>query len=160
MIRMGMMIAISRSTSPRYLLRDAHPEDLNDARTLVARVGLPVDGLDEHFGTSYVVAVNNGRMVGIAGIEVHGPYGLLRSVSVLPDVQGTGLGADMVVERLERARESGLRAVYLLTTTAAEYFPRFGFRVVDRSDVPIDIRESREYSESCPESATVMELKL
>jgi amino-acid N-acetyltransferase len=159
---MGMMMVISRSTSPssRYLLRDAHPEDLADAQALVSRAELPIDGLDEHFGDSYVVAMENGRMVGVAGVEVHGPYGLLRSVCVLPELQGSGLGADMVVERLERARESGLRAVYLLTTTAAGYFPRFGFGAVDRTEVPIDIQESREYSESCPESATVMKLKL
>jgi amino-acid N-acetyltransferase len=140
------------------VLRDAIPADLGAARELISRLELPVDGLEDFFSESYIVATEEERLVGVAGIEIYGQYGLLRSVAVEPEFQGNSLGAGMIFERLERARESGLRAVYLITTTAEEYFPRFGFQLVERSTVPAEIQYSKEYSESCPESATVMVL--
>ena len=38
----------------------------------------------------------------------------------------------------------GIRAVYLLTTTAERFFPRFGFEVIDRADVPDSVMRSAE----------------
>jgi amino-acid N-acetyltransferase len=44
----------------------------------------------------------------------------------------------------------------LLTTTAEDFFARFGFRRTDRTQVPPSVRESREFQGACPTSATVM----
>jgi L-amino acid N-acyltransferase YncA len=52
------------------------------------------------------------------------------------------------------------RSVVLLTTTAATFFLRFGFRPVDRSAAPEAIRSSAELSGACPSSATMMLLDL
>jgi amino-acid N-acetyltransferase len=57
---------------------------------------------------------------------------------------------------IREGESRGLRALYLLTTTAEHYFPRFGFTRVDRSAVPADIRATEEFRSACPASATVM----
>ena len=54
------------------------------------------------------------------------------------------------------AEQAGLEAVYLLTTTAAGYFPKLGFVPVERAAVPEEIRASGEFSSVCPSSAVVM----
>ncbi len=92
---------------------------------------VPVD-LDERFGESWIVAAREGSLVGVAGVEVHGEDALLRSVAVHADLRGAGLGAELAANRIAWARSRGLRALYLLTTSAAGYWPRFGFERIDR----------------------------
>jgi len=54
------------------------------------------------------------------------------------------------------AEARGLRALYLLTTTAERYFPSFGFTTVPRAEVPEQVKATEQFRESCPASATVM----
>lgn len=81
---------------------------------------------------------------------------LLRSVVVNPDIRGTGLGEQLTRQVLDEARTHGVRAVYLLTTTAESYFPRFGFERIEWERVPARVRESREFRGACPASAIAM----
>jgi amino-acid N-acetyltransferase len=50
--------------------------------------------------------------------------------------------------------------MYLLTTSAEHYFPRFGFVQIGRDDVRGAVRESVEFREACPASAVVMRAEL
>jgi len=63
-------------------------------------------------------------------------------------------------DRIDWAQRRGLRSLYLLTTTAGDYFPRFGFTHADRETAPIAVRQSREFAESCPSTALFMTLPL
>jgi N-acetylglutamate synthase-like GNAT family acetyltransferase len=137
-------------------IRPAVAEDLQDVKTLLSACDLPVDGLEQQFAGSYCVAQHHEEMVGVGGVEVYNPYGLLRSVAVCPAWQRKSVGEAVIKDRLAWAKSRGLSAVFLLTTTAAEYFERFGFRPIDRDAVPSEIRKSSEFSSVCPESATVM----
>ena len=49
----------------------------------------------------------------------------------------------------------GLREVFLLTTSAADYFPRFGFVRLNRREVPSDIQASALF-QACPRTAVAM----
>jgi amino-acid N-acetyltransferase len=137
-------------------IRPATIDDLESAERLLTESDLPVDGLDQQFGEALCVAEHDGQMMGVGGIEVYGPNGLLRSVAVASDQQGECIGEALVRDRLAWAEGRGLSRVFLLTTTASGYFERFGFRSVDRDAVPPDIKESPEFSSICPESATAM----
>jgi amino-acid N-acetyltransferase len=95
-------------------------------------------------------------IVGSAGIETHGDYALLRSAVVSRALQGRGIGKRLVDAVIADAKRRGISALYLLTTTAGEYFPSFGFERVDRSSVPVELEESAEFQGACPASATVM----
>jgi amino-acid N-acetyltransferase len=59
---------------------------------------------------------------------------------------------------LAHAAANGVETVALLTTTAAGFFPRFGFRAVERATVPVALQASVEFRSACPASATAMVL--
>jgi amino-acid N-acetyltransferase len=103
-----------------------------------------------------VVREDDGRVVGVAGLELYGEDGLLRSVAVDEDYRGQGLAAALVEAVLQRAQRVGLRSVYLLTTTSRDYFARRGFKDVAREQAPPAIRESWEFKNGCPSTAAFM----
>lgn len=143
-----------------FTLRPAAADDLDAVRGLLDTAHLPLDGLEEQFGESYAVAVAGNEIVGAEGIEVYARSGLLRSAVVHPDWRGRGVGDALTRDRIEWARRAGLERVYLLTTTAESYFPRFGFARVERAEAPPEIRTSREFTGACPASATLMVLRV
>jgi amino-acid N-acetyltransferase len=134
-------------------LAPAALEHLASVRALLAETGLPLEGLDEQFPGAYVVA-RQGAVVGIAGLERYGDFGLLRSVAVAERFRNTGLGRLLVDERLSAARALGIQQIFLLTTTAAGYFEKLGFVPTPRVDVPSAIAASIEFARACPASAT------
>jgi len=134
------------------------PADALDADAildLVARNGLPLDGLREHLPTT-VVARDNGRIVGTAALELYIDGALLRSVAVAPEHQGQGLGHELTQAAIHLAEQRHAPAVYLLTTTADRFFPKFGFQRIERAEVPPSVQTSIEFRSACPSSATVM----
>jgi amino-acid N-acetyltransferase len=142
------------------ILRSAVPADLPAVSALLTEAGLPVDGLVDQFGPAYAVAVEEGTIVGAEGIEQYGRSGLLRSAVVSAAWRGRGLGDRLTRDRLSWAREQQLREVWLLTTTAGDYFPRFGFTIAERADAPPELQESPEFKTACPATATAMRLSL
>jgi len=141
-------------------VRTAVAVDLGAVQALLAGAKLPSEGVPDQFEDGFVVVERDGAVVGVAGLEVYGGYGLLRSVAVAEELRGTGVGEALVQDRIEWARARGLRAIYLLTTTAAQYFEKLGFKAVERDAVPPSVRRSVEFAEACPASATAMELRV
>ncbi|MDX2009312.1 MAG: HAD-IA family hydrolase [Myxococcaceae bacterium] len=151
--------ALGLETAP-WVLRPARAQDRGQVEAVLSAAGLPLDGLDLGFPASFVVAVTPGtpaRLVGVAGLEVHGADGLLRSVAVAADLQRTGLGSVLVEERLAEARKLGLEHVSLLTTTAADWFSRRGFVRRPREAASTGLQASVEFSTACPSSAVHLE---
>jgi arsenite methyltransferase len=140
------------------VIRPCRHEDLEAVRRLLEKAGLFSKGLEDQFGGAYALAEIDGRIVGSAGIEVHGSFGLLRSVAVAAAHRGSGIAAGLVSNRLAHAAARKIDAVYLLTVGAAEYFERLGFVRVPRGSVPREIQRSVEFSEACPKNAIVMKL--
>ena len=91
---------------------------------------------------------------------MYGRDALLRSVAVDPSLRGTGLGQRLTRAALDRAKASGVTRVFLLTETAAAFFPKFGFTTIERAGVPDSIRGTVEFASACPASAHVMVLEL
>jgi N-acetylglutamate synthase-like GNAT family acetyltransferase len=139
----------------RATIRGATADDWERIAALLSASALPLDGAREHLA-GFVVAEREGAIVGCAAVERHGTTGLLRSVAVAPAERGRGTGAALVERTLADASGAGLDGLVLLTTTAADYFRRFGFAVVDRAAVPASVHASAEFRGACPASATVM----
>src|SRR5689334_219080 len=133
----------------------AHRDDQSDVFRIVEQNHLPLAGLDEHFDTA-LVARQDGRIVGTAALEMYSDGALLRSVAVAPDVQRKGIGHQLTEAALALAHELGAPALYLLTTTAEHFFPRFGFERIPRSDVPLGVQKSVQFTTACCQSAVVM----
>jgi amino-acid N-acetyltransferase len=72
----------------------------------------------------------------------------------------SGCADALTRDRIDWARREGLGSLYLLTTTAGEYFPRFGFAPAERESAPDAIQLSREFAVACPASALFMRLEL
>lgn len=136
-------------------LRRASNEDLPRVEKLLMDSKLPLDGVKESL-EDFVVAEVNGDIVGVAGLEVCCDDALLRSVAVRPEWRSKGVGRALVNRAIAEAESRGLRALYLLTTTAEHYFPSFGFAKVDRSAIPEAVRATKEFTGACPASAVAM----
>lgn len=136
-------------------IRPAAATDLPAVERLLVESALPLDGVREAL-PDFVVAEAEGDLVGVAGLEVRQEDALLRSVAVRPEWRSRGVGRQLVTRAIANAESRGLRALYLLTTTAERYFPSFGFETIARDEVPQPIRETREFTDACPASATVM----
>jgi amino-acid N-acetyltransferase len=103
------------------------------------------------------VARDAGRSIGCAALEPYGTNALLRSLTVAESHRGRGIGQQLTEAALELAREHRIQKLYLLTTTAADFFAtRFDFHPIARADVPAAVRESVEFVGACPDSAQVM----
>jgi copper chaperone CopZ len=96
-------------------------------------------------------------VVGVAGLEIAGEVALLRSLAVSGPYRGAGIGEALCLAALARAARRGVKAVYLLTETAAGFFrSKLGFQDVERSAVPPEIRATREFTTLCASSAAVL----
>lgn len=143
-------------------LRAATTKDLPEIERLLVSSGLPIAGVAETL-RGFIVAESerDKRIVGVVGLELCcDEYALLRSTAVEPEWRGTGLGRRLVEYVIADAESRGIKALYLLTTTAERYFPSFGFVKTQRDAVPDEIKQTVEFREACPSSATVMALQL
>jgi amino-acid N-acetyltransferase len=131
------------------------PGELDALLALLTENQLPLDGLRDHLATT-LVARQDGRIVGSAALEIYADGALLRSVAVAPALQRRHLGGALTEAAIRLAEERGMPAIYLLTTTADRYFPRFGFARITRAEVPATVRTSIEFTSACPSSAIVM----
>jgi amino-acid N-acetyltransferase len=152
--------AASCGTAGSWTLRAATRHDLTAARALMVACGLPMDGLEDQFVRHFAIGEFGGQLIGVAGVEVCGSVGLLRSVAVATVWRGVGVATALVRDRIEWARCTGMHSLYLLTTTAEPYFARHGFVAVARDSAPREIRASKEFAQACPESAALMRLTL
>jgi amino-acid N-acetyltransferase len=143
------------TTAIGFNIRGASRADLPRIEQLLTASSLPLAGVREAIDT-FLVAEAGPDLVGVAGLEVCCDNALLRSVAVAPDFRSRGVGRSLVLRLIADAEARGLRALYLLTTTADQYFPSFGFRKIERSEVPEDVRATEEFTSACPASATVM----
>jgi N-acetylglutamate synthase-like GNAT family acetyltransferase len=137
----------------------ASASDTPSILALLARRALPVDGLADHLDTAVVARAAN-RIVGSAALEVYPGGALLRSVAVDPAFRGSGLGRQLTEAAIALARTLGVSDLYLLTTTAEKFFPKFAFAPIARSEVPESVRQSVEFRSACPASAVVMRRRL
>ncbi len=137
----------------------ATASDYDIVQALLEREHLPLAGLQDHFDQMLVARAGH-RIVGCAGLELYEDGALLRSVAVDAEYRGSGLGSDLTRAAIRLAEQSGAPFVYLLTTTAEQFFPRFGFEVVDRADVPASVTASAEFAYACPSSAIIMRKRL
>ncbi len=100
----------------------------------------------------FYTAIEDGKVIGLIGMERYGHYGLLRSMVVHPDYRNKKIAK--AIE--ETATLSGISLMFLLTETAEKYFEKKGYDVITRDKVPDEVKASTEFCHVCPVGATVM----
>jgi len=134
-------------------LRSIAPEA---AAPLLAACELPIDDLGDP-ALDLVGAFAGDELLGVIGLQrCAGDVGLLRSLAVHPAARARGIAGVLCAEVIARARRAELRSLYLLTTSAADYFPRHGFARIDRAAAPAAIQATAQFTSLCPASAVVM----
>jgi amino-acid N-acetyltransferase len=92
------------------------------------------------------VAEVDGRVVGCGALHVMWEdLAEVRTVAVLPEAQGLGVGSALLRALLDGARDLGVRRVFCLTFETG-FFARHGF--VEVADVPVDERVATELLQS------------
>ena len=130
--------------------------DLTDLFQILDKNDLPTRDLAELDLNHFFSCGESADIKGVVGVEVYGSDGLLRSLAVDPRGQGQGTGTALLEHLYAHATSVGISELYLLTETAEAYFQRQGFEHVSRALVPEAIKQTREFSSLCPDSAAVM----
>jgi len=140
-------------------IRPAWPDDLPAVRALLGECQLPTDDLTRDILSSFFVAESGEQLVGVAGFEVSGTDGLLRSLAVAPDERSKRLGERLVARCEAAARSAGVKSLYLLTTADA-YLRRLSYEDVPRESVPPAIAAHPQFSGLCPACAKCLKKPL
>ncbi len=146
------------SATTQTILRPATTRDREAIEALLHAAQLPSEGVAEILhakAADFVVAEQGSEVVGAGGLEMTTDGALLRSVVVRDDLRTMGLGR-RIVERLVHEADCRGVALFLLTTTADNWFPRFGFERVERTAVPTAIGETWEFKTGCAQTAVAM----
>jgi amino-acid N-acetyltransferase len=130
--------------------------DLRTIKQILDSCQLPSSDItDLHLKHFYILKKDNEAM-GIVGLEIYENHGLLRSLATREEMRGRGFGKRLVNQIEEYAREQNVDEIYLLTTTAEDFFAKLGYASVNRTDIPQEVKNSEEFSSICPDSAASM----
>jgi amino-acid N-acetyltransferase len=108
----------------------------------------------------FYIGYDGDQRIGVVGIEIYGTDGLLRSVVVEEAVRGQGYGTALCAVAETEAQSVDADTLYLLTTTASEFFNDRGYVEIDRSTAPEAIQQTTEFNDLCPSTATCMKKTL
>ncbi|WBS00026.1 arsenic resistance N-acetyltransferase ArsN2 [Pseudoduganella sp. SL102] len=139
--------------------RSATAQDWPPIEELLGAARLPLDGARDNL-EDFLIGESGGAICCVGGYERYGEVALLRSVAVAHGYRGQGIGEHLLEAIRERARAQGVRHLYLLTTTAADFFSRHGFTVVGRDTAPAELHTSHQFQGVCPASATCLAASL
>ncbi len=141
--------------SPTTSIAPASGGDLDAIKRLLSAALLPsgdVGGPDQRF----IVASQGGRVLGCAGLESHGEDGQLRSMAVRWTSRNAGLGSRLHERLLFEAVMAGVRTLYVVTTTAEDFFTRHGYRRIAARQAPPRLLASEEFAAFVPGGGVVM----
>ena len=125
-------------------------------RALLAAAGLPVADLAAAPRAEFWGCHEGTHLIGVIGLEGYGAVALLRSLAVAPAWQGRGLGSALLAHAERVARQRGITALYLLTTSAEAFFTRHGYVRLPREAAPPALRHTAEFAALCPASAACL----
>jgi amino-acid N-acetyltransferase len=100
------------------------------------------------------------KLIGMIGLEIFDAVALLRSLAVAPEQRKHGLGKSLVASAEAYAARQGIGSLYLLTTTARDFFSRLGYTDTAREDAPSSIKATSQFSGLCPSSSAFMGKRL
>lgn len=108
----------------------------------------------------FFMAFADKEFVGIVGLEKFSDVALLRSLVVFDKFRNKGYGREIINQIIEYSKKKEIKELFILTTTVKYFFEHLGFKVIERGNVPNDIKSTTEFTSLCPASATCMHLKL
>jgi amino-acid N-acetyltransferase len=124
------------------MIRKAQMSDVKEIQKLLTNFASRGDMLSRSLSELYeslrdfYVAVEDDRLLGAAALHiVWDNLAEVRSVAVSEDAGRKGTGSLLVQACIDEAREIGLGRIFCLTYKP-DFFAKFGFRLVDKSELP------------------------
>jgi len=124
------------------MIRKAQMRDVKDIQKLLTNFASRGDMLSRSLSELYeslrdfYVAVEDQKLLGTAALHiVWDDLAEVRSVAVSEDAGRKGVGSQLVQVCIREAREIGLGRIFCLTYKPV-FFAKFGFRLVDKSELP------------------------
>jgi amino-acid N-acetyltransferase len=124
------------------IVRPARDPDIGPMRALIDRYAAEDRMLERSDAflranlADFVVAEDDGAFLGCGALaELTADLAELRSLAVVPDAGGRGVGTAIVAACVERARGRGLRRVFALTLVP-EFFTKCGFTLTSLGRLP------------------------
>lgn len=109
----------------------------------------------------FIVADHPDGLAGCGALTVVGcDLGEIRSLAVVAERQGAGVGTRIVEESIRQGRTLGLKRIFVLTYEA-EFFQRFGFARIDREALPAKVWGDCihcNHADDCDETALILDL--
>ena len=136
----------------------ASQNSFSAAIALLKKNNLPTEDLDP--SKQMFVVEEGDEVIATVAIEYDYNDALLRSLSVSKEKRNSGIGAELVEFIEDYVKKQGVQNIYLLTTTAADFFSKKGYKIIDRNTIPEFIKNTSEYSVLCASSSTVMKKEL
>lgn len=124
------------------MLRKAQISDVKEIQKLLTHFASRGDMLSRSLSELYeavrdfYIIEEEGKLLGVSALHiVWEDLAEIRSVAVSEDAGRKGVGTRVVQACIDEARELGLKRLFCLTYKP-DFFSRFGFRVVDKSELP------------------------
>jgi len=124
------------------MIRKARIGDVKDIQKLLTSFASRGEMLSRSLSELYealrdfYVFEENGQLLGTSALHiVWEDLAEVRSVAVAEDAGRRGIGSQVVGACLEEARTLGLKRLFCLTYKP-DFFAKFGFKVVDKSELP------------------------
>lgn len=112
-------------------LRPADRGDAPAIRSLIWKVGINPTGLD--WRRFIVIADEGGQLLACGQIKPHGGIRELASLAVQPEARGQGLASAIICHLKE---QSGPPLYLMCASHLAEFYKKFGFRVLEEREIP------------------------
>ncbi len=124
----------------------ATPEDMPAVRALCEVYGLAPTEFDDSTET-LILREPEGDVVGCCSLKVVGTQALLFNLAVAQSRRGEGLGWILADGTIRRARNVGVRTIYLATNQASDFFAnRVGFVPADTDAVDPQLQASPHFA--------------
>jgi len=124
------------------MIRKAQMSDVKDIQKLLTNFASRGDMLSRSLSELYeslrdfYVVTEDEKLLGTAALHiVWDDLAEVRSVAVSEDAGRKGIGSQLVQACIAEARELGLKRIFCLTYKP-DFFGKFGFRLVDKSELP------------------------
>lgn len=132
------------------------PMDVEAVTHLLTSNELPAEDIEPHI-EDFLLARHGGYLIATAGLERCGSDALLRSVCVDHRYRNQGIASELCNQIEAYAMNNGVDRVFILTTTARQFFGNRGFSNCERASVPQKIAATLEFRSLCPSTAICME---
>ena len=128
----------------------------DEVLSLLSECGLPVCDISTEYPPQFFGVRSEGKLAGVIGLEFYTPFALLRSLAVAPAFRSAGLGRRLVAHAEAQGAAHGIQTLFLLTSTAEQFFLDLGYAPTSRTTAPPAIQGTSQFSGLCPSSATFL----